>query len=276
MSNLPNNGENNQLLDDDLNRLDDAYRQLAHEEPPELLDQAILNSAHRAVEKRAHWMQFGWLHGLTTAAVFVLALSLIFNQREQVPDFEDGMGVNETIGLQRERAVKKQSVEVKADDRRMETKEKNEKRQDVFQSAPVPAATENAAVETPAGDQVPEPAAGARVSSYVSEDLKTRRDSANKDVTASEPVAEEQLSDEIDLIADAPEVENIVIPARPATIAASIASEAEPEADYDSEVEERLLTIIKLKQSGDELWITELALFKQDYPDYPLPGELSN
>jgi len=276
MSNLPNNGENNQLLDDDLNRLDDAYRQLAHEEPPELLDQAILNSAHRAVEKRAHWMQFGWLHGLTTAAVFVLALSLIFNQREQVPDFEDGMGVNETIGLQRERAVKKQSVEVKADDRRMETKEKNEKRQDVFQSAPVPAATENAAVETPAGDQVPEPAAGARVSSYVSEDLKTRRDSADKDVTASEPVAEEQLSDEIDLIADAPEVENIVIPARPATIAASIASEAEPEADYDSEVEERLLTIIKLKQSGDELWITELALFKQDYPDYPLPGELSN
>jgi len=31
-----------------------------------------------------------------------------------------------------------------------------------------------------------------------------------------------------------------------------------------------------LKQSGDEAWITELDLFKENYPDYPLPDELTN
>ena len=276
MNNRPNNGENNQALSDDLDRLGDAYRQLPHEEPPELLDQAVLNSAHRAVDKKSHWMQFGWLHGLTTTAVFVLALSLIFNQREQVPDFEDGMKVNESIGLQRERAVKKQSRDVQTDDLRMEMKEENEKRQDVFQSAPVPAASQIGAVKTLADDQPAEPAAGARVSTYVSEGLKAKRDSADKDVTANESVAEEVFVDEADFIADTPEVENIDRPSRPATIAASIASEAGAQADNISEIEQKLLAIIKLKQSGDEAWITELALFKQNYPDYPLPDELSN
>lgn len=276
MNNRPNNGENNQALSDDLDRLGDAYRQLQHEEPPELLDQAVLNSAHRAVEKKPHWMQFGWLHGLTTAAVFVLALSLIFNQREQVPEYEDGMRVNESIGLQRERAAKKQSGDVQTDDLRMEMKEENEKRQDGFQSAPVPAASQIGAVKTLADDQPAEPTAGARVSTYVSEGLKAKRDSADKDTTANESVAEEVLVDEADLIVDAPEVENIDRPSRPATIAASIASEAEVQADNVSEIEQKLLTIIKLKQSGDEAWITELAMFKQSYPDYPLPVELSN
>ena len=276
MNNRPNNGENDQSLSNDLDRLGDAYRQLPHEEPPELLDQAVLNSAHRAVEKKPHWMQFGWLHGLTTAAVFVLALSLIFNQREQVPDFEDGMRVNESIGLQRERAVKKQSGDVQSDDLRMEMKEENEKRQDVFQSAPVPAASQIGAVKTLADDQPAEPAAGARGSTHASEGLKAKRDSADKDATANEPVAEEVFVDEAGFIADAPEDENIDRPSRSATIAASIASEAEAQADNVSEIEQKLLAIIKLKQSGDEAWITELALFKQNYPDYPLPDELSN
>ena len=91
MNNIPNNGENDQSLSDGLDRLGDAYGQLQHEEPPELLDQAILNRAHRAVEKKPGWMQFGWMHGLTTTAVVVLALSLIFNQREQVTVYDDGM-----------------------------------------------------------------------------------------------------------------------------------------------------------------------------------------
>ena len=276
MNEIPNNGENDQSLIDDLDRLDHAYRQLPHEEPPELLDQAILNSAHRAVENKPHWMQFGWLHGLTTAAVFVLALSLIFNQREQVPDYEDGIGVNESIGLQRERAVKKQSGDVQSDDLRVEMKEENEKRQDVFQSAPAPAASQIGAVETLAGEQLTEPAAGARVTTYASEGLKAKRDLADKDTTASEPMAEELFVDEVDLVADAPEVENIDRPSRPAAITASVAREAEVQADNDSEIEQKLLTIIELKQSGDGAWITELALFKENYPDYPLPDELSN
>ena len=76
MNSIHNNGENDSSLNDDLVKLGHGYGQLQQDEPPELLDQAILNSAHRALEKKPHWMKFGWLHGLTTAAVFVLAFSL--------------------------------------------------------------------------------------------------------------------------------------------------------------------------------------------------------
>ena len=240
MSNIPTNGENDQSLGDGLDRLGDAYGQLQHEEPPELLDQAVLNSAHRAVENKSHWMQFGWLHGLTTAAVFVLALSLIFNQREQVPVYEDGIRVNESIGLQREKTAKKQSGDVQTDDLRMELKEENEKRQDVFQSAPVTTASQDGAIEAVAGDKAAEPAARARHSTYVSEALRAKTGRADQDATANEP-----------------------------------ASEAEAPADNEYEIEQELLAILKLKQSGDEAWITELARFKQNYPDYPLPDELT-
>ena len=71
------NGDNNTPFEDDLGKVSQVYGQMPAEEPPELLDQAILNKAHRAVEKQSHWMQFGWLHGLTTAAVVVLAVSII-------------------------------------------------------------------------------------------------------------------------------------------------------------------------------------------------------
>lgn len=276
MSNIPNNGENDQSLRDGLDKLGEAYGQLQHEEPPELLDQAILNRAHRAVEKKPGWMQFGWLHGLTTAAVFVLALSLIFNQREQVPVYEDGMRVNESIGLQREKAARKQSGDIQTDDLRMEMKEENEKRQDVLKSAPVSEASQNGAMEAVARDRATEPAAGARISGYVLEGLQGKTDGADKDAKANEQIFEEVLVDEADLQADAPEVENMYKQSRPATIAAPVASEGEAPADNESEIEQKLLAIIKLKQSGDETWITELALFKQNYPDYPLPDELSN
>lgn len=280
MNNIPNNGENDQSLSDDLDRLGDAYGQLQHEEPPELLDQAILNSAHRAVEKKPGWMQFGWLHGLTTAAVFVLALSLIFNQREQVPVYEEGIRVNESIGLQRERAAKKQSGDVQTDDLRMEMKEETEKPQDAFRSAPVTTASPSEAMEAAASNQAAEPAAGARISSYVSESRKVKTDRTDKDAIANEPANESKIEElrvgEADLMADAPEVEEIYKQSRPAAIAAPMASEAEAPADNESEIEQKLLSILKLKQSGDEAWITELAKFKQNYPDYPLPDELSN
>ncbi len=78
----PHDKSQNSNLADDLATLGQAYQQLKSEEPPELLDQAVLSSAHRAVEKKAGWMDFGWTHGLTTAAVVVLALTIILTQRQ--------------------------------------------------------------------------------------------------------------------------------------------------------------------------------------------------
>ena len=71
MNSIHNNGENDKSLNEDLDKLGRSYAGLEQDEPPELLDQAILNSAHRALEKKSRWMKFSWVHGLTTAAVFI-------------------------------------------------------------------------------------------------------------------------------------------------------------------------------------------------------------
>lgn len=276
MSNIPNNGENDQSLRDDLDKLGEAYGQLQHEEPPELLDQAILNRAHRAVEKKPGWMQFGWLHGLTTAAVFVLALSLIFNQREQVPVYEDGIRLDDSMGLQREKAAKKRSPDIKTGELQMELKEENAKPLDNFQGTPVSAPTRDEAIKAVAGDQAPEPASDVRINSYESEGLQAKTDSADKDTAAKEPVVEEIRVDEAELMADTPAVEDMRKQSRPAAIAAARSTEAEVPAEEVDQIEQKVMAIMKMKASGDEAWITELALFKQKYPDYPLPDELSN
>jgi hypothetical protein len=274
MNTIHNNGENDNSLNDGLGKVGHAYGQLPHEEPPELLDQAILNSAHRAVEKKPHWMKFGWLHGLTTTAVFVLALSMIFNQREQVPDFDDRMRTSESAGLQREIVAKKQSRDIQSD-QRMELKEENEVRQDVLKSTPVPAALPSEAMEIAVGEQGMKPASAGRRSMYAQDSLDAKTDSADNDASGNAPVLEESLMDEAELIADTPELEVIAKEFRPAAVAAPAVSKISTSVEIDSEIEQKLLTIIQLKQSGDEAWIIELEKFKQDYPDYPLPEDLS-
>jgi len=276
MSNIPNNGENDQSLRDDLDKLGEAYGQLQHEEPPELLDQAILNSAHRAVVKKPGWMQFGWLHGLTTAAVFVLALSLIFNQREQVPVYEDGIRFDDSMGLQREKAAGKRSRDIKTGELQMELKEENAKPLDNYQGTPVSAPTPDEPMEAVAGDRASEPAAAARGSTYKSEQLQVRADNEDRDITADEPAVEEVIVVEADSIPDAPVAKDLRKQSQASAIVFPAAAEAETTAETDDEIEQQLLAIMKMKESGDEAWLTELALFKQEYPDYPLPDELSN
>lgn len=91
MNSIHNNGPDDKSLKHDLEDLGQAYRQFSSDEPPELLDKAILNSAHRAVEKKDHWLDFGWIHGATTVAVVVLALSIILTQRQPADLDENGL-----------------------------------------------------------------------------------------------------------------------------------------------------------------------------------------
>ncbi len=69
----------------DLEQVSSAYRKLSDEEPPELLDQAVLNRARRAVQTRGSrpW-NFGWPHALSTAALAILGVALVV----QLPDPE--------------------------------------------------------------------------------------------------------------------------------------------------------------------------------------------
>lgn len=290
MNTIHNNGDNDKALDEGLEKLSHAHGKLQHEEPPELLDQAILNSAHRAVEKSPHWTQFGWLHGLTTAAVFVLALSLIFNTREQVPDFEDAMKRNEASGLQRDKTAGKQAPDVQSDDARMELKEENEKRQDALPSAPLSAAPQSGSKKISTGDQAAKPVPADQRSRYAQEKVRAgtakearlghgqqaKTDSADKDVSVNIPVLEEQLRDEAGATAETRETDALSKQSSPTTAAIIAVSENEEPVDSAVKAEQRLLEIINLKESGDGAWARQLELFMEDYPDYPLPEELLN
>ena len=97
MNSNQKNGGNQSPIEDDLDIIVEAYKDLGHDEPPDLLDQAILNSAHRAVEKQSHWLQFGWLHGLTTAAVVVLAFTIILNQGDPAPRLDETIPLDPVV-----------------------------------------------------------------------------------------------------------------------------------------------------------------------------------
>ena len=225
MNNHHKTGEDKTPLKDSLDEISQAYGRMGHEEPPEMLDQAILNSARRAVEKKPHWTQFGWLHGLTTVAVFVLAFSIILNQREPAPNYENNVMSPEPTLLKSEKAARSKTAPQR-NELRMEMKE------------------------------------------------QTERTSA--DVRALEVSAEEiQLGDR-DAMANAPESDARSEQAGFMAVAGSAKSTMADEAESTSGAEQRLAAIIRLKQAGDDAWKKELALFRQQYPDYALPDELKD
>jgi hypothetical protein len=279
MNIIHNNGENDKSLSEGLDKLSREYGLLEQDEPPELLDQAILNSAHRAVEKKPHWMKFSWLHGLTTAAVFVLAFSIILNQRENAPNFEPGMSNNEPVRLNRQKVAKKQS-DAQFEDRPkeigFERKQKSDSSLDMLQSSPVAAAPASAALDNAPEERAEQPILEAQRSLYDRDDSQGKGERTDKDIPMRELQLEEELMDEVDLVADSPEVSNFSEAASPAPVGETAASEMKARVRADSEVEQILQAIIKLKQSGNDSWKTELELFKKSYPDYPLPEELTD
>jgi hypothetical protein len=275
MNSPQNGGENDMDLNQGLDKLGQRYGQLQQDEPPELLDLAILNSAHRAVEKKPHWMKFGWLHGLTTAAVFVLAFSLILNQPESPAVFENDLGNNEPVSLQREMVAKKQSLDVKSADRLAEMKEKNEVPEEMPQSMPAAAVAESPVAEITPDDKAGESKPVVQRATYADDSLSATGYRSDKDISTSGLQEEETDSDEDDLMADSPEIGAMYELSLPAQQPESAKVDAAEKGKSDSEIKQRLLEIMKLRQKGDETWRTALESFKESYPDYPLPHELA-
>jgi hypothetical protein len=266
MNTVHDNGKNDKSLNDDLDKLSLSYQQLDQDEPPALLDQAILNSAHRAVEKKAGWMQFGWLHGLTTTAVFVLAFGLVLNQREPSPVLKNDIPVNSPARLESENIAKKQSS-----DQPKEKDSSGEYRDDLRQrAAPKPAASsmvpETKSAEFASGhsnEQVlPEaqPTMGAQVGALDKSEV------SDLDIPA---LQEEMLLDEADFVTDSPPSDDAELMAAPVVARSALKARA----DSALTIEQELKVIIELKQSGDETWAAELDAFLERHPDYPLPDQ---
>lgn len=73
----------------DLDEVANAYRQLGSDEPPAMLDQAVLNEARREVKGEAHPIRpwnFGWIHATATAALLVIGLTVVLQHRSELPE----------------------------------------------------------------------------------------------------------------------------------------------------------------------------------------------
>jgi hypothetical protein len=285
----------NGRLDRDLEELAGTYRDIAPEEPPALLDQAVLSRARRAVERKSPlpW-NIGWVHAVTTAAVVVLGLAIVM----QLP--EDPAAPPESVPPPA--APARDAPDGFRDSAAAPDRQDIPGRKSVapgeFQAAPE---------ETAPGEMVPESgidgdgrAAGAEAAETRLEPPATGADlqPADPEQTASAPVAEpaavaDRSADETDRqravdlryqqVPLATEetnreklekktVEDSV--AGVATTASMALGEAMPETDETPDT--WLQRIVELKAAGeDAAAAAELERFRQAWPDYEIPEAIA-
>lgn len=72
-------------FDPELASVRSAWESLEQVEPPDLIDQAVLNTARRQVEHSPPRRSMRWLGAFASAAVVVLALAIVVRQDQQGP-----------------------------------------------------------------------------------------------------------------------------------------------------------------------------------------------
>jgi hypothetical protein len=271
MNSSHDNGENGRL-DEDLDGISRAYRQMDVEEPPELLDLAIRNSAHRAVEKKPGRVKFGWLHGLTTAAVFVLALSVIMHQRENQPAVGNGVQFDRPHPASAAGPDKRQSPASVSGQNHNAREEAPKTVKD--QTAPAPAAP----VSEPREQTLGEAFRASRQKESAAPVQQTATADSDENQAVLEKAVEKKEADKpaLESMADAPEDAGQAAAANPSDISALAPAEPEARGDIDLHAEKQLKAIIEMKRNGDENWKAALKTFIDDHPGYPVPDELKD
>jgi hypothetical protein len=84
-------------------------------EPPELLDQAVLNTARRELSARRKPLPLRWLGAFATATVVVLAMTIVIQQDEQAPALEksDGFMLDQAIPAAPRKEAERDGLEEK-------------------------------------------------------------------------------------------------------------------------------------------------------------------
>jgi len=276
MNTIHNNGENDKPLNEDLEKLSQVYGKLEQDEPPDLLDQTILNSAHRALEKKPGWMQIGWLHGLATAAVFVLAFTIILDQRESAPVFQEDILRNSPARMEDERELKKQSFDnTRKSNIEMEASADSEQKP-MMETVPALAAPANQTMELSSEEQNERSIRRAQSDLGVQHKALGKSEHADKDDMTSGYLQEDLLMDEADAMTESPAVDSASIQVTPAAVAEPVSNAVKARGRMDAVIEQELQTIIELQKSGDGSWIAALEAFVERYPDYPLPDGLKD
>ena len=106
MNNDPHDIRTGRAHDPNLDSIRSAWKELGHAEPPQLLDQAILNTARRHLAGPPQYRRLRWLGAFATAAVLVLALAVVIRQDPQGPAAPipsgDGFRLEESAAAPRE------------------------------------------------------------------------------------------------------------------------------------------------------------------------------
>ena len=234
-------------FDKDLETVRSAWAGLESAEPPELLDQAVLNRARRDLESRPGRWPLRWLGGFATAAVIVLTLSIVIQQDPQAPV----PTVDETDGIKLDQSISKEAMkEVDRDTARRSVTAEDQAGQSLAGSEqPFEKRLQQA-------EPAPPPASAAAV----------MQDSAS--MHRQKVRSEEIPTNAAEVTAAAPAI---------AEIAADAETAAEDESAELAEAEawiERLMLLWETQQ--DEKLVSELAAFREAFPDYPLPPELED
>jgi hypothetical protein len=83
MTSDPRDQQSGPEFEQDLKAVRSAWSGLEQTDPPELLNQAVLNTARRELNTRRRSRPLRWLGGFATATVIVLALTIVIQQDEQ-------------------------------------------------------------------------------------------------------------------------------------------------------------------------------------------------
>ena len=101
MTSDPRDQHSRPEFEQDLEAVHSAWSGLEQTDPPELLNQAVLNAARRELGARRKSRPLRWLGGFATAAVIVLALTIVIQQDEQ----QTGPTLKKTNGFMLEQAA---------------------------------------------------------------------------------------------------------------------------------------------------------------------------
>jgi hypothetical protein len=253
-------------LEQELDELQRQYRAAARDEPPTLLDQAVLNRARRAAERHAirPW-SFSWMHATATAALVVLGLAVVMQVRDASgpPEAPAALSKEPRLDYQDEQDGPDRAVDALKAFRQREAEaledqqnaQKSELLRELREEAIRPAAPAPAA-EPPVLIFRPVPAGWQR---------HTKADSSIAAAARVDEAASAEAVGQSQQRAAAPAGQE----------ADADVLEFSGETRVLASAEEWLTWIIELKQAGlERAWRSELEAFGEVFPDHAVPEEL--
>ena len=281
----------------DLKAIQASYSRLEADEPPDLLDQAILNTARRELASSRR-KPLRWIGAFATASVFVLALTLVVQQQPEPiePGMPNGVKLDAAAPPEAQQYPRNDSAgSVSPDDGLQESRsmERSQlmkqsapgKREDNFANEPVSAPASAAVV----AEFEAAPAAAAKelpadAGNEVSADADWRLEDEPAELDSIGRFRDEEAELKAKTGPGTPLIEESAARRQSAdkpadalgTAVASTEEKDESAAEQpDPEVWIQRLLLLNQSELYEQLE-EEMAAFRKAYPDHPLPQELEN